>query len=118
MTKKIVASAVISYFAISLLNPPDIVAQTILGIAGALLCAVPLAILARFGFMKESSGSVHTLVCIVVCMIAVLSVQCYMLRQRVQGLQSPLQTPQSYSVKSGDLSPSALREPHIDSPIR
>lgn len=79
MKKKIIISTIVAYCICYLLGPPDRVSQLVYGLAAALLCAVPLLILARCRFVKTSSKSVHTLVCVLVCMISVLSVACYVM---------------------------------------
>jgi len=79
MKKKIVISTIVAYCMCCLLGPPDRVSQLFYGLLAALLCAVPLLILARCGFVKASSTSVHTLLCVLVCMVSVLSVACYIL---------------------------------------
>jgi len=79
MKKKIVISTIVAFCIGGALAPPDTVAQLANGLLAALLCAVPLLILARCGFVKTASKSVHTLVCVLVCMVAVLAFACYML---------------------------------------
>ncbi len=48
-----------------------------------MLCLIPLLILARRTFFKNASKPMHTLVCVLVCMVAVLSMFSYMLMLRI-----------------------------------
>ena len=79
MKKKIIISTIVAHCICYFLGPPDMISQLVNGLTAALICAVPLQILARCGFVKASSRSVHTLLCVLVCMISVLSVACYIL---------------------------------------
>jgi hypothetical protein len=73
MTTKIVISTIAAFILGPLLfAPPDPLSMLVLGGAAAFLCAVPLLVLARFSFVKSASTSVHTLLCILVCLVAVL----------------------------------------------
>jgi predicted PurR-regulated permease PerM len=85
MTKKIAistAAAVLVSFA--LCPAPDPLSALVLGGMGAFLCAIPLLILARLAFVKSASKSVHTLVCVLVCLVAILSVACYVLTVKIK----------------------------------
>jgi ABC-type anion transport system duplicated permease subunit len=93
MTKKIIIAAVIAYAIGCLLGPPDRISQIVFGLMAAVVCAVPLLILARFPFVKTASKPVHTLVCVLVCMIAVLSLFCYTLVLRITSNHERLQAP-------------------------
>ena len=79
MKKKIIISAIVAYCIGYLLSPPDMMSQLTNGLLAALLCTIPLLILAGRGFVKTASTSVHTLICVLVCMVAVLAFACYML---------------------------------------
>ncbi len=83
MRKKIVIAAVIAFVVGALLGPPDAVSQLIFGVMAGVLCGVSLLILARFAFVRSTSGPMQTLVCVLVCMVSVLAVFCYMLVLRV-----------------------------------
>jgi hypothetical protein len=63
---------------------PDPFSALVDGGIGAFLCAVPLLILGRFAFVKTAAKPVHTLVCSLVCLVAVLSLMCYTLTLRVR----------------------------------
>ena len=60
------------------------------GAMAAFLCAVPLLILARFTFLRTASKPVHTLVCSLVCLVAILSLMCYWLTLRLHTAQRGL----------------------------
>jgi len=79
MRRKIVIS-IAAAFLISgaLLGPPDVLSQAVLGIEGAVLCAIPLLILSRYEFVKSSSKQIQTLICVLVCTISILMVTCHM----------------------------------------
>ncbi len=83
VNRKIAISAIIAFLIGGALGPPDLVSQLTLGVMGAFLCAVPLLILARLRFVKSASEPVHTLICILVGVIAVLSVQCFLFALRI-----------------------------------
>jgi hypothetical protein len=74
LKKKIVVSTLVAFLAGWAIGPPDFASQFVLGLGTMLLCAVPLLILARTVWVKSSSGFMHTLVCILVCAVSVLSV--------------------------------------------
>lgn len=83
MKRKILISVVAAFYIASLFAPQDRVSQLINGALGAALCGVLLLILPRFRFMKSASPAVHTLVCTVACLIAILSVACYVTGGRI-----------------------------------
>jgi hypothetical protein len=84
MTKKIVVSTVVAFLVgFLLLAPPDLISQLVCGLLVAFLCGVPLVVLGRFAFLKSASSSVQTLVCVLVWLIAVLSIQNWGLRAAV-----------------------------------
>lgn len=76
MKGKIVISVVVTFVIAGLFAPPDLVSQWTNGALGAALCGVLLLILSRFRFMKSASPAVHTLICTITCLIAILSVAC------------------------------------------
>jgi hypothetical protein len=82
MTRKIIITAVVAFFAAYPLAPADIVSQLILSSMAALACAVPLLILARFDFVKSASRPMQTLTCVFVCLIGLLSLTCHLLNVR------------------------------------
>jgi len=53
---------------------PDAISQLVIGVAAVVMCFVPLFVLSRRQFIKSAAGSVQTLVCVLVAMIALLSV--------------------------------------------
>ena len=75
MKKKIITSTMIAFFICFVLGPPDLINQLTLGLMSAFLCCAALLILTRFKFVKSSPNSMHTLVCLLVCIVSVLSVQ-------------------------------------------
>jgi len=79
MKRKIMVSVAVCFFVGGSLAPPDMICQIALGIAAAVLCGVTLLALARRPFVKSSPSAMHTLVCVLVCTISVLSVACYQL---------------------------------------
>ncbi len=92
MKKKIAISTVVACFVVALLcaPSPDPFSMLVLGGAAAFFCAVPLLIFARFAFMRTASKPVHTLVCVLVCLVAILSVECFLLTQVVASQQHRL----------------------------
>ncbi len=74
MNIKIIVTTVIVFLVGSFFVPGDPLSSLVFGIESAFLCCVSLLILARRKFVKSSSNSMHTLVCILVCIISVLSV--------------------------------------------
>jgi hypothetical protein len=76
---KILIATVIAWWGGFVLAPNDIPSALVCGTLAAFLCAVPLLILGRFAFVKTASKPVHTLVCSLVCLSAILLLTCYML---------------------------------------
>ena len=85
MTWRLMACSGAVFVVASVLAPPDVITQLTLGFGAVLFCAVPLWLLARCGFVKSASPPVHTLICVLVALVAVLSVHCYQLRMSVRG---------------------------------
>jgi integral membrane sensor domain MASE1 len=83
MKAKIAISTIVAFLISFMLSPPDLVSQIILGFVSALLCFIPLLILARCKFMKSSPNTMHTLVCILVCMVSFLSVHWILSQKRI-----------------------------------
>jgi hypothetical protein len=83
MSKKIFVAAVIAYAITVLLGPRDMISQITFGAMASMLCLIPLLILARLAFFKNAPKPMHTLVCVLVCMVAVLSIFCHMLMLRI-----------------------------------
>jgi hypothetical protein len=85
---KIVVSTAVAFLSGFVLTPsPDPFSALVLGIPAAFLCAVSLLILSRLRFMKSSSKSVQTQVCVLVCLVSVLSVACLLfVVPRIPGL--------------------------------
>jgi len=52
---------------------PDPFTGLVLGAAAAVLCGVSLLILSRFQFVKSASSRVQTLICVLVCLAAMLA---------------------------------------------
>jgi hypothetical protein len=86
MTEKIAASAAVALVAGYMLSPPDPLRAIVFGGAAAILCAIPLLVLARFEFLKAASRPIHTLICVLVCLIAILSLACFVLASRIAHL--------------------------------
>ncbi len=84
MTWRLMACSGVVFLVASVLAPPDVITQLTLGIGAVLLCAVPLWFLARCGFVQSASPAVHTLLCVLVALVAVLTVHCYQLRMSVR----------------------------------
>lgn len=74
MNIKIIISAVIVYLVGSFFAPFDPLSSLVYGIESVFLCCVTLLILSRRKFVKSSSSSMHTLVCVLICIISVLLV--------------------------------------------
>ncbi len=84
LRRKIVLSAGVAYLAVVLLTlSPDPLTGLVPGTAAAFLCGIPLLILARSRFLKAASDPIHSLVCALVCLTAVLLVMCLLLFQRI-----------------------------------
>ena len=64
------------------LSGPDPFTAIVLGFAAAVLCLVPLLILAGRKFVQRSPSAMQTLVCVLVCMAAVLLLHYVLLIQR------------------------------------
>jgi hypothetical protein len=97
MKRKIVISTVAAFLVGFFLPAPfDFISQLFCGVLAAFLCGVPLAVLGRFAFLKSASAPVHTLVCVLVWLIAVLSIQNWGLRT-VVGQQRRLYAPAGLS---------------------
>jgi hypothetical protein len=79
MKKQILITTVIAWFGGFVLAPNDLISAFVYGGIAAFLCAVPLLILGRFAFVKTASKPVHTLICSLVCLIAILLLTCCML---------------------------------------
>ncbi len=85
MKERIVIAIIIAFVAgPQLAYPgPDPLNFLVGGSEAALLCAVPLLILARLAFMRTASKSVQTLVCGLICVVAILLLTCQSLAVRV-----------------------------------
>jgi hypothetical protein len=70
--KKIIIYSIIAFVLSFLLGPSDIISQFMLGLLSVFFCVITLLILARFSFVKVSSPSMKTLVCILICIISIL----------------------------------------------
>lgn len=92
MKTKIVISTIVPFPIAFLLAPPDLMAEIMLGVTASLLCAIPLLILARCSFVKSSSNSIHTLVCILVCLVSILCLMSYVWHARANLLRQKLAT--------------------------
>jgi hypothetical protein len=105
MRKIVISTAVAFLISGALLGPPDAVSQIMLGIEGALLCAIPLVILGRRDFVRSSSSQIQTLVCVLVCTISVLTVTCHMGWRRIGDLHEQAtmrETQESEVVQAGE----------------
>lgn len=77
LRRKIAMSTAVVFFSSFVFTPsPDPLSSLVFGAPATFLCGVSLLILSRFSFMKSSSKSVQTLVCVLVCLVSVLSVAC------------------------------------------
>lgn len=87
--RKIAISMAVAFLlAPLLLTPsPDPFSALTGGLIAALLCGVPLLVLARFPFMKSASPSVHTLIAGLVCFLAIVLLACLLFMQRISHLQ-------------------------------
>jgi integral membrane sensor domain MASE1 len=73
-----------------LLSPPDPFSLLVNGALTAILCFIPLFILSRFRFVESAAGSVQTLVCVLVCMLALSVFLCLVMSHRISALQYDL----------------------------
>jgi hypothetical protein len=89
LRQKIVISTLAVFLISFSLGGPDPVSQYALGFMAMVLCGVPLLILARRMFFKASANSMQTLLCILVCLVSVLSVQVWLLYSRAAFLADP-----------------------------
>jgi hypothetical protein len=86
-TKIALSTAVVFLSSFVFTPSPDPFSSLVFGTPAAFLCGVSLLILSRFSFMKSSSKSVQTLVCVLVCMVSVLAVACLLfVVPRIPGL--------------------------------
>lgn len=76
MTRRMVASTVVAWFVGFAFGTGDPFTALVFGFIAAILCFVPLFVLSRRRFVKSAAGSVQTLICVLVCMIAVSVVTC------------------------------------------
>jgi len=84
MRTKINVSMLVAFFISALLlSPPDHLSQLFNGVAAALLCGIPLVVLARLGFVKSASSSMQGLVAALVCIVAVLLLACFLFMQMI-----------------------------------
>jgi phosphatidylserine synthase len=90
MGLKILIAAAIAWWGGFVLAPDDVLSALVYGTLAAFLCAVPLLILGRFAFVKTASKSMHTLVCSLVCLAAILFLMCYMLTLSLHNAQRRL----------------------------
>ncbi len=117
MTARLLASSAVVFVVASVLAPPDLISQLMLGVGTSLICAVPLWFLAQCRFVKVSSPAVHTLICILVSLVAVLSAHCYQLRignrTRQQRTEEPWSQLDAAKAPADSNVPS---DPPVDSP--
>lgn len=97
MRKKIIIATAVAFVIGNLLGPPDLISQLTFGAMAALLCVVPLLVLARLAFVKAASRPMHTLVCALVCIISVLSMFSYLLVLKATRDHERLQAPPTAS---------------------
>jgi hypothetical protein len=71
------------------LSGPDPFTAIVLGFAAAILCCVPLLILAGRKFVQRSPNAMQTLVCVLVCMVAVLLLHYVLLVERFTRPRNP-----------------------------
>jgi hypothetical protein len=85
---KIALSTAVAFLSSVVFTPsPDPFSGVVFGTPAAFLCGVSLLILFRFSFLKSSSQPVQTLVCVLVCLVSVLSVACLLfVVPRIPGL--------------------------------
>lgn len=100
MKKKIIISTMIAFFISFVLGPADAISQLTYGVISAFLCCAALLILARFKFVKSSPSSIHTIVCILVCIVSVLSIHIWMLYKIITVYENPSPDSIVYSVSS------------------
>jgi len=97
MSKKIIIATAVAFIIGNLLGPPDLISQLTFGAMAAFLCAVPLLVLARLAFVKTASQPMHTLVCVLVCIISALSIFSHLLALRLTHAHERLQVPPTAS---------------------
>jgi hypothetical protein len=90
MWLKILIATNVAWFAGFVLAPNDVLSALVYSALAGFLCAVPLLILGRFAFVKTASKLVHTLVCSLVCLVAILFLMCYMLTLSLHNAQRRL----------------------------
>ena len=86
-SSKIIITIGAAFFVGALLGPPDTLSQLMLGAEAALLCVIPLLILGRCKFVRGSSESMRTLVCVLVCLLAIVSAQFHLCLHRIVRLE-------------------------------
>lgn len=93
MRKKIIVATTVAFVIGALLSPPEAISQLISGVTGGVLCATPLLVLRRFSFVQTASAPIHTLVCVLVCMVSVLAMFCYVLGLKIASDAKRYQSP-------------------------
>ncbi len=68
----------------------DLLSGIVYGLLSAFLCFVPLFVLSRYHFVKSATGSVQTLVCVLVCMLALSAVTVANMSFRIARLNDEL----------------------------
>lgn len=87
MRRKIIISVAVAFVVGGLAGPPDMISQAILALGAALLCGVPLLILTRLDSVRSSPRLIHTLLCVLICLLSLSVIACYLLGLRVSSLQ-------------------------------
>jgi len=93
MLPRIIISTVVGFIvgASPLVVPSaDLFTQLVSSVTAAFLCAVSLFVLSRFHFLKSAAGSVQTLVCVLVCMLASSVMMCFFMGSRIASLHDEL----------------------------
>lgn len=79
----------IAFIICSALGPPDIISQIYFGAISACICAAILLILGRIKAFKSSPNSMITVVCILACIVSILSVETWLLYKVLVHFHNP-----------------------------
>jgi Na+(H+)/acetate symporter ActP len=90
IVKIIISTGVASFIGFVAAPGGDPLSAIASGFIVAFLSFVPLLILSRYQFMKSSTGSVQTLVCVLVCMLALSVLACTRMAHRIAYLNDQL----------------------------
>jgi len=118
MIVRIIISTSVAWF-VGLVSTSDPLTNIVHSFLAASLCFIPLFILSRFPFLKSATGSVQTLVSVLVCMLALSALAFIIMGFRIASLDEKLdayrRTP---AVESSPNSPDERPQSRADQPSK